>query len=439
MNIEKRRGKRMNFFNKSKIYLQLNKKSLQITNIDKRGEIKQDSFELSEGGITELNLLDYLDRLEYQIKKLSIIIPSEQLLIKKVNLPLAAKDKLNQIIQLQVIEQLPYAAQQVYYLHQAEETGDSLRVLVFVVKRDYINKLYELCQEVDIDIQAIIPIHLIFYQMHQRGYREENKLYVDLTARDQHYTFLGEMGVYLRAVSRSRKLEDELQRTVEFIQEEYDLKESLEVIIAGKRVNYSEELALQTQTLADDNDFWQTVISLEKKLRGKGIKEQITGMQVKEEQSMQRRLWILVILILMVNTLSFSLNFKFKRDHLATLNNQLAEIETIVEQASGLKSEYTKSSEELELLESIIDSNHSYLPWLKELSLILEDDVVVNKLNFKGDRLVLLSAQAESATEVMEQLDSSACFTNLNFIGSIEIKETYEEFKIAGDLKHEAK
>ena len=148
-------------------------------------------------------------------------------------------------------------------------------------------------------------------------------------------------------------------------------------------------------------------------------------------------MYLIILLILTSNIFSLTTYIEVKKDRLDLNREQLVELEPAVKQVQVLQNQIDVKDEQLKVYEDIIEKRQSYLPWIYELSRQLPDSVKINNLNFKGDKLVLLEGYAPSASKVMEAIQGSSIFVNLEFIGGIVIDNNGERFRIAGDLINE--
>ena len=430
----------MTFFNNN-IYLELRNKYLTITRIDSKQNYNQDTFALTKTNIAEVNLASYLKELNYKVKKASIIIPNQQLLIKTLNLPLTAKERVEKIIQFQVIEKSSYEQEDIYWMYQLNEGKEKLSVIVFMLTKNYLNQLFALFKKNNIRIKTIIPESLIIYHLRQDNCNQKQaKLYIDLSNGGQHYTFLGAEDIYIRTTSADKDFVREVEKTLSYLKDKFSIEDNPNLIVNGQQLNYSDlKTKDNIKELDRENNFFERAKAVERDIKGRDFKSKLDGIKAEREKSSYRIVWLLIILILVINILSLQFNYQLKKKRLKTIKKQVDHLTPAVKQINNLKEKVEFKAVKVDLLESIVDFNYNYLPWLKELSLILDDKVRINKLNFKDDKLVLLSAEASSAVKVMSKLEKSPYFTNLHFISSIEIREASEEFKIAGDLSNEDK
>ncbi|TDX53276.1 hypothetical protein [Orenia marismortui] len=426
----------MDLFTKQRSYLEVDDNYIRLVQLKKNNILYQDSFKFEEE-LKDINLKDYLDQARYKIKKISLIVPATKLFIRRLELPLTAKDKLKDIIKLQVLRKLPYRIEDLYYSYQILDKKDKLLVLVFTVTKDYINMIYELFANLGLIIDSIIPSSLVFYYLYQKDkVNLKNQLYIDLSPNYIHYTFYNQNDIYIRSSQNIGDLAEETADTVIYLKQKYNLEDDPKLFLNGEKIDDKKAVTLNSfEEIRENNLFWKKIRVVEKNLAGVDILSQISLKQKEKQKKDYSRLFYLTILVLLVNGTSLFLAWQLKINKLNNFEVSNKQISPLVEKVQQVKIDYQANKKKVKLLKGQLRRNYSYLPWLKELSLILSEDVKVDKVIFKEEKLVLLAGEANSATKVMSLLEESDYFKNLHFEGSIVSKEDREEFRIAGDLE----
>ncbi|WP_018248975.1 hypothetical protein [Orenia marismortui] len=425
----------MDLFTKQRSYLEVDDNYIRLVQLDKNNILYQDSFKFEEE-LKDIDLKDYLDQARYKIKKISLIVPATKLFIRRLELPLTAKDKLKDIIKLQVLRKLPYRIEDLYYSYQILDKKDKLLVLVFTVTKDYINMVYELSSNLGLIIDSIIPSSLVFYYLYQTDKIDlKNQLYIDLSPNYIHYTFYNQNDIYIRSSQNIEDLAEETADTVIYLKQKYNLEDDPKLFLNGEKIDAKKAVTLNSfEEIREKNLFWKKIRVVEKNFDGVDILSQISLKQKEKQKKDYSRLFYLIILVLLVNGISLFLAWQLKINKLNNFEVSNKQISPLVEKVQQVKIDYQVNKKKVKLLKGQLRRNYSYLPWLKELSLILSEDVKVDKVIFKEEKLVLLAGEATSATKVMSLLEESDYFKNLHFEGSIVSKEDREEFRIAGDL-----
>jgi hypothetical protein len=430
----------MVFFSKEHTYLELDQGYLRLVQVKKDQIIYNNKFNIKEE-LKKIELPFYLHQLPQEVKGISLLIPPTRLFIRTLQLPTNAQDKLTDIIKLQVLKKFPYDESSLYFTYHSIKSDNRLIVIVFIALKDYIDQLYQLCYQAEIEVKAIIPMTLIFNQLHQKN-RTSSKpvLYLDLMEDYQCFAFYNKDDAYIRSSSRVDDLSREVEETINYLEDTYNLDYSPELIVGGKRITEEnlEELANQ-QDIPETAPFWTELAKVEKNLDSQDFLKKISTSKEKKDRSFKIKISAIIILILLINSLSLIMKLKIEDRELAKVEEVINRTLPLVSKVNDLKIEEQEVGIELELLNKVTDRNSAYLPWLMELSRILTGDIGINQVVFKDNRLILLEGNAPSATEVMASLEESQYFINLYFVGNIVSKGDYEEFRIAGDLVDETK
>lgn len=426
----------MILFDNNRTYLEFANNYLNVIQLNQKEILYQQQFSLENKGDIELS--SYLNQAPNSVKEVSIVVSPTKLINRTLDLPLTAKEKIEEIIRLEFLNKLPYDEDELYFSYQIIKKNERLKVLGFAVNKEFINKLYQLCSEANLTIKSIIPGSLTFYHLHNDEKREsEPTLYLDAKDGYQHFAFLGGEEVYLRSSRINSDLQGEIEKTISYLIDEYQLSNKPVLIVNGDRVSYDKLDFVSTNKNMNNNFFWSKIKKVEQDLQGHDFLSQLPQNKNQEKKESYRKLSILIVLILLINSLAFAMQWQIKQDKLKNLKARLSQVKPVVNRVNQIKRDYQVNLQKLKQLKGEVRTNYSYLPWLKELSLILSNETTINRVNFKEDKLVLLAGEANSATEVMEVLEESEYFSNLYFIGSIVSKNDREEFKIAGDLVEE--
>ena len=395
-------------FNGARTYLELGAKEVQLVQTKGERVIYERSFE----HVTD-NLNFYLQHLESSAEWITLLIPAVNLFSRTLEFPLEAEARLSEIIKFQFVDQLPCPQEEVYVSYcVVKRTKDKIKVLAFAVLKDYLDRLYNLCQRAEIKVKTIIPVPLVFYLLHSNvGAEDTNTLYVDAALNYFNFTFISSNEIYLR----SSQAKDIKETKFHLLQE---LNQPLDVIEESK---------------ARKTDFWLTVTEASDLLAGQEFIDLSTQIRRSEWKKM-RLIAGAVIVLLAIN---FILHWNLQQAKLEDLERKLNQVQPVVSQLNQCEREITAVRQRSEQLKQEITWQDNYLPWLVELNTIFGSEVKIEQLNFSKRRLVLLAGTAPNAGAVMDKLEESPYFENLNFTGTIKTLAVGERFKIAGDLNAE--
>ena len=365
----------------------------------------------------------------YFPRQVSLVLPSTRIFTRVIDLPAEAKTRLEEIIGLKFLDDLPCSREEVYYSYYPAITGEErLKVILFAVEKDYLDRLCGLCKEHQLTVTGIIPAGLIYYLYYSSSASEQPNLYIDEVGDYYQYTFLTTDDIYLRA-----SWKQDLAAVVSYLGEEHNLevsppKEELEIKTWVKKRDW-----VQFNQL-DAEEFWASAAETRKLLGGREFID--ISSQFRQQQWWQ--IGIVGVLLLVTMLLNFGLHWKLEQQKLNTLQQKLAAVEPVVKKVNQLRKETRQLQQETQALEKIIKPRQGYLPWTKELGEVLGAKVVIEQLNFNGGELTLLAGTAPSANEVITKLEESSYFKNLSFNGSIVTQNNRERFRIVGELANAA-
>lgn len=371
-----------------------------------------------------------------------LFVPASQLFMDSFFLPEKGRNRIDEIVRVKFVNKLPLTENELYYSYYLEQNipdNGSYLVICFAVKRELIDTAYKILSEKKIKIKHIIPLPLLFYFYHieedkervKNVYREQEAIiFLDTYGNKISFTVFHPDGVYLRTV-QGENLSPELKNTVNYLKE-YQQVARIRIYDSYKEL----ELA---DVLTD-----RSILNLDRKLPDQKIGRKILktldflarlpANKKKRINGYRFSIALLIFLIIIVNIFSLSLYIKQENEKLVSLQKEMEELQTAMLELERIQEEILMGEKKGDLYRGILEKKRSYLSSLYQLSISLPEGAKINQLSFREDKLVLLNGQAVSATRVMEALQASSLFTNLEFIGGIVISGEGEGFRIAGDI-----
>ncbi|MBM7557516.1 hypothetical protein [Halanaerobacter jeridensis] len=386
-------------------YLEFGVEQVKLVQTKASEVIYERSFEY----ITD-NLNFYLQHLDVTPKWISLLIPTVNLFLRTLDFPLEAENRLTEIIQIQFLEQLPCPPEEVYSSYYiAQKTEERIKVVAFAVLKNYLDDLHDLCKQSGFKVKSIVPVPLVFYLLYsQTAAGTNNILYVDSCLNYFNYTFLSSQQIYLRS-SQTK----DIQETKNYLLEELE-----------------QQVVDVQETTTSGKEFWLKVKQAAEGIAGQDFIDLSTQIRQSEWQQIG---WVASGIILLV-LINFILQWNLKQAQLEDLKTKLNQVQPVVEKLHKFEEEVMVARDRTTQLKEEITWQNNYLPWLIELNNILGPQVKVEQLNFSETRLVLLAGTAPRAGAVMNKLEQSSYFKNLDFTGTIETLAGRERFKIEGDL-----
>lgn len=419
----------MKLFSKTQIYIKFDNDKSKLFK-EKEGKIiTEKTFDIN----SEEQLSRVLEEESVSAKKAIILIPSYKLYIRALNLPEAAKDKLDEIIKVQVLEKLPHNIDELNFIYWTFETGKRINVIVFIIERKLLDKYFYTCQQVNLKIKSIIPDNIGYILRFEEEKNKELVLNIDVNQSSLHFMFETKDDQYIRTCKNDNNFKEELDKTYEFIKKKYSLSESPPIILNKKKADY-DKIYLDK---IEEKDYLKSIIELRDKEKEENFLSCLKKHNENQKKKSYRFIWIAIILILLINGTNLFLNWQIKRDRLNEIKASLARLDPAIKESRVIEKEYSTTNEKLKLFKQEVNPTFSYLPWLNELSQILSEDQKIDKITFSGNSLDLIAGEAKSATNVLKKLDESSMFKNIHFTGSISSVGDKEKFKIAGDLVYD--
>ncbi|MEJ6951289.1 PilN domain-containing protein [Natronospora cellulosivora (SeqCode)] len=421
-------------------YLMLDDDILQLLQLKKGKVIFNQVYNYNP---QENKISEYLKKLKKKAKKIKIIIPATKILTKNMELPSVNDKKIYDILQYKFLNELPYEQNEIYFRYLKNNKSSNKQGLALAVSKDYIKEISSTCSEEGIEVTEILPLVPLFYLTdNMKLTNADNNIYIHIAKNYCYFVLLYNGNRYVKGIRYYEKedIYEELLQILEYAKEEIGI-EDLNIII-NKKVLKIEDIKKYILEL-DKNDIqedfiWKEFSSIEKKLKALDFYQLLPQVKRKHNRKQFASIAVLLLLVLLVNGTNFYYRWQDKTAYIDSLAEIESQQEIILEGVKELEIEHQILEDHLEIYRTIGDNNnHSYLPWLIELSKLLPEETIIYNINFRERELTLLSGKANSASDVLAAIESSSLFSRVNFIGSVNIEEGMETFRIAGDLLHE--
>ena len=287
------------FFKEQRTYLEYGTRRVKLVQT-KGGEVV---FERSFDELSaDLNF--YLAELAFQPDRITLLIPSPKLFLRSLDLPREAEQRLDEMVDFQFVNQLPCSGEEVYAsYYKADKQEGRIKVLAYAVLKDYLDHLLNLCEAVELEVDAIIPVPVVFYLLHTKNELSTNTLYIDNCLDYFNFTFIGSEEIYLRTALRK-----DTQETKAYLNSQADrgveeIKESIR-----------------------REDFWLEIEEAVKLLAGGGLVD--LESQVRTEEG-KRIKWTAALLALLL-VFNFMLQWQLKEMRRDDLTEKLERVEPVV-------------------------------------------------------------------------------------------------------------
>ncbi|BDU49784.1 hypothetical protein [Haliovirga abyssi] len=390
---------------KNKAFIEIGKDNIRV--INKEGAKQASWNEVSK----------WIFKNNYQ--EIDIIISPEKVFVKSLELPSKLSGKIENLIKLKVINELPLKEKDVYYTYSTRKINKkNIEVAVFIIEKAFIDNINSFFEERNVKIKSILPLNLLGYNYYLNNYNNKLRLYADVAEKYIQFYFFYEKKAFFRKSIRIDEYELECKKTIKYIKEKFGIEKNIEIIKGNIDIKYYKYFDISKKK--SENSIFNT----------KGVES------VKKKEL--KKIYVLIFIMIIINILTFSLKIYKKKLYLKEITKINDSLQPIVKNIETIKKEYNeKLVKEEKFKNKLKDKSSSYLKWIKEIGDKLPKGTVIDQVIFKDNRLALLSGKAVSATEVMRKMEKSKKFKNLKFIGSIVSSRGQELFKIEGDLADE--
>lgn len=353
----------------------------------------------------------------YRPKEVILILPQERVIVRDLTIPPVDKSRVKAILEFELAGSLPYAMERVEldYL-PLQKSGKELRVKAFVIP-ELLKKEIASLAEVGVTVTRVIPRGLAVTAYCQEKGMTNRLVKISHPAGDLVvYPDYKQYFSYFYANGQSVEV-SELRQTL-----------SAEGI---------EPLNWNLMDLGQSDVELTGAIQFHLKHRNfallKGAEKLDTGLRWKVGIALT------IVAILAVNTGTIYLDYTMKKTQLEAYESQLVRLVPHKEKVNTLKEDVVKIKGKYDTLQAVTAKELDYLPWLKELHLLLQEDTEVSILVFEGNLIRELHGKSPSATRVSERLAASPYFESPEFTSPItpkvdEAGNVQEEFSLTAVL-----
>ena len=421
----KRRQKKFLIYNQNKLQLiSLNGKAVQKESVSVKDD--EASSLLPNSSFNE------------NVKEASVLLPAGKLLIRVYDLPAGADKKIENIVNYKFIADLPFDREELYYSYYVDEDYTGLKVILFAVRRNYVDDIYQLCQNMSIKIKGIFPLPVFNYVNYRNRVIEEEldkPLFIDYFGEaSQSFYWFGDEEIYIRGSEATSPdtVRSEINKTRDYI-EKYLESDYGRMFFNNQEIENVEDDRIEI----DDTyrQLWYHISDSIGQFKDIDLMEQLPQVDGNRRRYNKILITVLIFLIILVNGFTFWMNWNQRAEKVVQLEEEIELLQPEMLELESIREEYEEKNEIVSVYrEELGYETKSFLPWLYELSRVLPVGVEIDRINFIDEELALIAGKADSASEVMQNLESSEYFTELNFVGSISVEDDGESFRIAGDL-----
>lgn len=397
-------------------------------------------------------------------------LPRSLVFLRFLELPLVAREDLEQMLPYEVERHLPFPVGEVYFAYQVLRKEEaSQRVLLVAVKREVLDRYLDLLDRAGlrphvVDVTSLATCNALSYKRELNP--DERWALVDLGGRHMELNLLhGGVLQYSRLVPLPDPASWVNQLKEEWRIAQYHTNGAnpsvpytpSHVLLSG--LGARQELCTQIQqelgypaftpqlplgilpSEGKDLHVPSFVTALGLALRGMArLRFQIDLLPSEEEKKQESR-WLAVgaTLALLVSTLTLAVAFFYTQhrqdqDNLKELNRLVAALKPRVAAVQKLEGELTAYRKQIAIFHGLEGSKVSQIQILKDLATIVPTNVWLNNYLFSEGKIDI-GGSADSASPLIPLLEGSPLFRNVQFDSPITKVVGKEQFRLKLELE----
>ena len=382
-----------------------------------------------------------------------LLLPRQEIVMRQLVLPLDAEANLAKVVEYQLVNLLPSEDALVAYDYAAfkqEGSPGSLRVSVFLVLREVLDRYLELCQELGIHLARVVPAAVAlanYFWLLEEHFKVKSALFLRFGGQNCEVVGVLEQRVLIwrdGPLPAEVKLLDFLKTEADYFRSQARLPEDapLQVFLSGgselpdpssssqlnlrcqmltQPVNFGVGMAGRVITPREMQDHFGCLVAGMSALR-KRVPEPVNLLPA--EKRIRNSTWQLVPTYALVAAncvliLALVLRGRIQQSMFsAQLSQEVSRIEPEVKKVRGVEEELAQLTQRAAVVADFKEKNALVLAALVELSEILPKDTFVGDLIFKDGVFEIngLSGQAAALPQIIE---NSPLFKGAEFVSAI--------------------
>ncbi|MFW6238531.1 MAG: hypothetical protein ACOC5A_04805, partial [Halanaerobiales bacterium] len=114
-----------------------------------------------------------ISRAGVEIAEASVLIPAGKLIIRIFDLPEGAQSKVDNIVNYKFVSELPFEKEEMYFTYYVDKNFSGIKIILFAVRRDYLDRIYRICSSNSIKIKGIYPLPVFNYNYYKKRVQKE--------------------------------------------------------------------------------------------------------------------------------------------------------------------------------------------------------------------------------------------------------------------------
>lgn len=408
------------------------------------------------------NVLSSMHELKANKTDLTLSIPKEWVIIQSAEFPLAVKSDISNAVLYELDRLTPICPENALYDFKIlKEENGKIYILLFVAKKDPVNRYIEVLKAKDIHVNRV-TINLagissllsymdkkcpdtIFVEINKNGY--EGGLIADGSVISG---FTGSIGQ-----KDNQEYADDIVKEIDMLIDYHncrktplrliaDLKDKIVMIPDQKLsipvLNLSQmdiNLKHTIKSRADIKNLpFMSIGGMLESLWLKNSKPDLLCKGVhKESKLVFAPTVILFVLIIIMGILSYVMPFKIEKQRVFEIDRQIMQIKDEVAKVEKLKKEVDLLASEIAAINNFKQSNHMRLLIVKELTSIIPQNAWLTRLKINGSTAEI-EGYADTATEILPKLEASAYFNKAEFASATRrnLKTNADRFLIKMEI-----
>lgn len=361
--------------------------------------------------------------------KWHIGLPLEYFTLVNFSLPQAAGESLDQAVRYALMRHVPFDLNATYTDYRLLREDDQLEIAAVVAQKDMVDPIIDACAQSNIGVRSIFP-SLVFWAL-----ASEDGGYL-LHARGQTEVVLSQEGrIPLHLMFRPSAQEDEqsfAHRGATLLENIPDKPDT--VHIAGSDdsgLSSLDPLVAAFAHTRQENSLPSVSASF---LTSAPYSISLLSSAVKKQEKTVRLLRISGFVFLLLSLMAFPLadllgTMRYKdrlEDRVDTVQRQVQEVESI-------RNENQRLIQFFEMLAQKVQSQPRAAHILKETTEVIPETAWLYSFHY-ADKQVRIQGEGDSATAVLEALENSPMFENVQFDSPVQKSGSRDRFKIVAKV-----
>ncbi len=361
--------------------------------------------------------------------KWHIGLPLEYFTLVNFTLPQAAGENLDQAVRYALMRHVPFDLTATYTDYRLMREGDLLEIAAVVTQKEMVDPVLEACAQAGIAVRSIFP-SLVFWSL-----ASEDGGYL-LHAREQTEVVLRQEGrVPLHLVFHPSVQEEEesfAHRGATLLENISDKPDTLHILgrNAAELSHLDPLLSIFDHTQQDDNLPSVSVSFLASAPYSVSLLSSAVQKQEKTVRLLRVSSFAFLCLAVLCIPLADLLGTMRYKDR---LEDKVNAVQQQVQELEAIRNENQRLIQFFEMLAQKVQSQPRAAYLLKEMTEVIPETAWLYSFHY-ADQRVRIQGEGDSATAVLEALENSPVFENVQFDSPVQKSGSRDRFKIVAKV-----